>query len=86
MWTGSATRTDDVTGQPLFLELSEQDISQAIEAAKAVGDDRIQQQSTGRVDPEGWTHGSAEQRMRWFMVGYEQGSIDACDTFAAAQL
>ena len=59
---------------------------QAVAAAKAVGDDRIQQRTSGRVDPEGWTHGSAEQRVRWFMTGYEQGSLEACDTFSASSL
>jgi predicted metalloprotease len=86
MWTGRATSTDDASGEPLIVELSEEDIQQAVAAAKAVGDDRIQQQTTGRVNPEGWTHGSAEQRVRWFMVGYEQGSMQACDTFAADRL
>jgi predicted metalloprotease len=51
-----------------------------------VGDDRIQQQAQGRVDPESWTHGSAEQRHRWFMIGYREASVDACDTFATARL
>ena len=55
-------------------------------AAKAVGDDRIQKAGSGRVDPEGWTHGSAAQRVRWFMTGYEQGSLEACDTFTASSL
>ena len=55
-------------------------------AAKAVGDDRIQDRTTGRVNPQEWTHGSAEQRNRWFTVGYEQGSYEACDTFAADRL
>ena len=62
------------------------DIQEAISAAEAVGDDRIQQATTGRIDPEGWTHGSSEQRMAWFMTGYEQGTLEACDTFAAAEL
>ena len=54
---------------------------QAVAAAKAVGDDRIQKAEPGPGRPEGWTHGSAAQRVQWFMTGYEQGSLEACDTF-----
>jgi predicted metalloprotease len=86
MWAGSATSTDDASGQALITDLTDEDIQQAVAAAKSVGDDRIQQQTTGRVNPEGWTHGSAEQRVRWFMTGYEQGSLEACDTFSASTL
>ena len=86
MWTKSATTTNDATGQALITDLTDADIKQAIEAATAVGDDRIQQQSGGRVDPESWTHGSAEERQRWFRTGYQQGSMDACDTFSAQEL
>lgn len=81
MWTKNATGTDDASGQALIESLSDSDIQQAIEAATAVGDDRIQQQAGGRVNPEQWTHGSAKSRMKWFMTGYQQGSLDACDTF-----
>ena len=86
MWTRNATSTDDESGEALILELSEEDITQAIAAAKSVGDDKIQDRTTGRVNPAEWTHGSAEQRQRWFMIGYEQGSLEACDTFSASQL
>lgn len=58
------------------------DIEEAIDAAAAVGDDRIQQATTGRVNPEGWTHGSAEQRVAWFTKGHQTGNPDECDTFA----
>jgi predicted metalloprotease len=84
MWTKAATSTDNAQGEPLILELSQDDIKQALEAAKAVGDDRIQQQTTGTVNKEQWTHGSAAARMKWFQVGYSQGSLKACDTFAPA--
>jgi predicted metalloprotease len=86
MWAKSATTTDDATGQALFSSLTDQDIRQAIEAATAVGDDRIQQRSGGRVNPEQWTHGSAEERVRWFQTGYQDGSLQDCDTFSASSL
>ena len=81
MWTRDAS-----DGDGILLDLDQGDIDEAIDSAKTVGDDRIQQKSGQRVDPEGWTHGSSEQRMRWFMVGFEEGSLEACDTFAATGL
>jgi predicted metalloprotease len=84
MWTKNATSTDNAQGEPLILELSQDDISQAIAAAKSVGDDRIQKETTGRVNQEQWTHGSSAARVKWFQVGYTQGSLKACDTFAPA--
>jgi predicted metalloprotease len=58
------------------------DIDEALNAAAAVGDDRIQQATSGRIDPESWTHGSAEQRVQWFTTGYKSGNADDCDTFS----
>lgn len=80
-WAKSAQQTKDAGGQPIISDLTQDDISRAIDAAKAVGDDRIQQQSSGRVNPEQWTHGSSEQRMKWFNVGLQEGTIKACNTF-----
>ena len=62
------------------------EIAQALNAASAIGDDRLQQQSQGRIVPESFTHGSSEQRMRWFKRGMDSGDIRQCDTFKAATL
>ena len=63
-------------------DLEPGDIEEALSAASAVGDDRIQAATTGRIDPESWTHGSAEQRTAWFTTGYRSGNVGDCDTFA----
>ncbi len=62
------------------------DIDAALNAATAIGDDKLQQQSRGVVVPDSFTHGSSAQRVRWFKTGFEGGSIKACDTFAVQQL
>ena len=81
MWAKNATTVEDASGQVLLASLTDADIQQAIDAATAVGDDRIQEESGGRVNPEQWTHGSAKSRVKWFRTGFDQGSVDACNTF-----
>ena len=61
--------------------LEEGDIEEALNAASAIGDDKLQQQAGGSVRPESFTHGSSKQRVEWFKRGFEQGKVEACDTF-----
>jgi predicted metalloprotease len=70
--------------RPGFIEPGDTD--GALATASAIGDDTLQRQATGRVVPDSFTHGSAEQRKRWFMTGYQQGTIQACNTFGADRL
>jgi predicted metalloprotease len=62
------------------------DVEEGMNAASAIGDDRLQRMSQGRVVPDAFTHGSSEQRVRWFRKGLESGTLEACDTFSARQL
>lgn len=64
------------------IDLTQDNIAEAVNAAQAVGDDRIQAKTSGQIDPESWTHGSAAQRKQWFLTGAQSGDLDSCTTFA----
>ena len=81
IWAKNATSTTDSQGNVLIQDLTQQDIQQAVAAAKSVGDDTIQQETSGRVNPEQWTHGSSAARVHWFTVGFQNGTLSACNTF-----
>lgn len=83
MWVGAAaSQIDPDTGVTFLEPITDDQLDQALSAAEAVGDDHIQQQSGGGVNPDVWTHGSSEQRRTWFVTGYNEGSLAQCDTFA----
>jgi uncharacterized protein len=86
VWAHHATTTPAADGEPVISEISEADIAEGVDAAETVGDDYIQERFGGSVTPETWTHGSSEQRRRWFRQGLATGDAAACDTFSAADL
>lgn len=86
MWARAAEKTRDTEGNAIIEDITADDVARAVDAATAVGDDRIQKASTGTVDTESWTHGSSKQRVHWFNVGLKGGSIDGCDTFKPGAL
>lgn len=82
-WVGAMSQQVDENGVPYLRPPTQAEISDALNAAQVVGDDHIQESSGGFVNPESWTHGSSEQRQRWFITGYQDG-VTACDTFAVS--
>lgn len=84
-WIAGASTTTDADGVPFLDPPTDAEIADALSAAAAVGDDSIQEQTQGQVQPETWTHGASEQRQNWFLTGYKQGA-SACDTFSATTL
>jgi len=78
IWANHADRSRQI--------LESGDVEEALTAASAIGDDRLQKQARGYVTPDSFTHGSAAQRVKWFKIGLEKGTLKSCDTFAAKNL
>ncbi len=79
IWAHHSTKSE-------LLRIEDGDLEEALKAASAIGDDALQKGAGGTVRPESFTHGSSEQRKRWFKVGFDTGDMDKCDTFAARSL
>jgi predicted metalloprotease len=82
-WVGAASETLDADGTAFFEPITDAQVADALSAASAVGDDRIQSATSGQVNPESWTHGSSASRQKWFTAGYT-GGPNACDTFSVS--
>jgi predicted metalloprotease len=84
VWANRENESLKAQGKPAFIEPG--DVEAALRTAAAIGDDTLQRRAQGYVVPDSFTHGSAEQRQRWFNTGFRSGSIGSCNTFASAQL
>jgi predicted metalloprotease len=84
VWAAHATQTKDAAGRPIFTSVTQQDVTDAVNAAGAVGDDAIQKQAGQQVNPDTFTHGSSAQREQWVSQGYKTGDPKQCDTFGNA--
>jgi predicted metalloprotease len=86
-WAKHAETVPDDSGEPLIADITDDDISRALDAAGRIGDDFIQENlGSGTVDQNSFTHGSSEQRQHWFSTGYSTGDPNRCDTFGTADL
>ena len=84
VWANHENQNQKAQGKPPFIEAS--DVEAAMKTAAAIGDDTLQRRATGHVVPDSFTHGSSEQRQRWFQTGLKEGTVGACNTFAASGL
>ena len=78
VWASNADRARDI--------LEDGDIEEGLNAASSIGDDRLQKQSKGYITPDSFTHGSSEQRVKWFKIGLRSGDLNSCNTFEAESL
>jgi uncharacterized protein len=83
VWAHHTEKKYRAQGKPW---LEKGDVEEALNAAQAIGDDALQRKSQGQIVPDSFTHGTSEQRMRWFAQGFQTGQVKACDTFSAKQL
>ena len=87
VWANHAATTKDDEGNTLLKPLTKADVQSALSAAAAVGDDHIQESlGGGNVNQDLWTHGSSESRQKWFLAGYQSGTVNSCDTFSTDDL
>ncbi len=86
VWATKADELKDADGNTFLEPITEQDIADALSAAESVGDDNIQETFGLDVNKDTWTHGSSDQREKWFMAGYKSGSMNSCDTYNSPDL